>query len=576
MARGQPRATFGTIKARNLYSFITLMKIFYRLLLGAAVAAVSLSASAEAPANYYSSLTGKKEGELKTAIYNVVRNFTRVSSYSDLPRYFQTTDVYPNSRQWWDMYSDIPLYAPNFSGLNREHSFPKSWWGGSTSVGAYVDLNHLYPSEARANQAKSNYPLGTVDPANITFQNGICKVGYPVRGQGGNAQKVFEPDDRYKGDFARTYFYMVTAYQDLSWRYTYMVSQNLYPTLNQWSIDLLMEWHRADPVSQKEVDRNEAVWGFQNNRNPFIDMPELAEYLWGTKKGEPFKPGGVVVPPTGDPQLTAPTTGMELQFGQVALGQSKTAELFVHGQDLRHAIEVLLYTQDAKMFSVYTDAIPAAQASSDEGYWLKITYTPTETGTHQSRVLLSGDFEGSRGVALRGECLTPPTLSACTALPASDIMSDRYTANWTAPANEVIDYYVVTRTKYINGVPTDEELVAEDTSLEIVGFDQSDTEAYGVQSVRLGVRSPMSNIVFVSHSGINGVEVEEPFNAIGFEGFVRIICTAPHNGCTIYDIAGRAVAEVGYVEHNTEIALPTGVYFITTATHRTPVKVIVR
>ena len=69
-----------------------------------------------------------------------------------------------------------------------------------------------------------------------------------------------------------------------------MVSQNLYPTLNQWSIDLLMKWHREDPVSEKERDRNEAVFGFQNNRNPFIDRPELAEYLWGLKKAKPIPP----------------------------------------------------------------------------------------------------------------------------------------------------------------------------------------------------------------------------------------------------------------------------------------------
>ncbi len=181
----------------------------------------SVTSYADVPASYYSSLNGKKDAELKNAIYGIIHNFTRISSYQDLPKYFQTTDVYPESSRWWDMYSDIPLYAPSFSGLNREHSFPKSWWGGSTEVGAYVDLNHLYPSEMKANTAKSNFPLGTVDmSSNVSFDNGICKVGYPVNGQGGGAQKVFEPDDQYKGDFARTYFYMVTCYQDLTWKYT--------------------------------------------------------------------------------------------------------------------------------------------------------------------------------------------------------------------------------------------------------------------------------------------------------------------------------------------------------------------
>ena len=249
---------------------------------------------ADAPAGYYSSLNGKSDAELKTAIYSLVHNFTLISSYSALPSYFEKTDVYPESNRWWDMYSDIPLYAPSFRGLNREHSFPKSWWGGSTSVSAYVDLNHLYPSEMKANSAKSNYPLGEVDMANASFDNGVCYVGPGRRGQGGGASKVFEPNDEYKGDFARTYFYMVTCYQNLSWKYTYMLEQNTYPTLSPWAVTLLMKWHRADPVSQKEIDRNEAVYGIQGNRNPFIDMPELAEYLWGTKKGENFKPGGVV------------------------------------------------------------------------------------------------------------------------------------------------------------------------------------------------------------------------------------------------------------------------------------------
>lgn len=555
------------------------MKKFYRYLLLLTALMFAVAGSAEIPAGYYTSLTGKKDAELKLAVHNLVKNFTRVSSYQDLPRYFQHTDVYPESNRWWDMYSDITLYAPSFSGLNREHSFPKSWWGGSTSVGAYVDLNHLYPSEARANQAKSNYPLGTVDMTQpVKFQNGVVKVGYPVNGQGGNAASVFEPDDEYKGDFARTYFYMVTAYQDLTWNpsYCWMMSQNAYPTLNPWAVELLLEWHRSDPVSQKEVDRNNTVYGYQNNRNPFIDMPELAEYIWGARQGENFQPGGVVIPPTGDPSLLAPTVGMELQFGQIAIGSSVTSRLFVHGQDLNHAIEVLLYSGDAEMFSVGTDAIPASLACSDDGYWLNITYKPTFLGTHSSRVLLSGDFEGSRGVVLSGECLPVPVLTAPVATAPTDIEADRYTANWKAAEGEVVDYYIVTRTRYIGGNPVNEELVAEDESLVIDGFDGSDSESYSVQSVRLEVRSPMSNVIFVSHSGITGVELEQPLTARGFEGFVRLLCAAPQTGCRIYDIAGRLVVSPGTVEQNTEIALPTGIYFITTDAHRTPVKVVVR
>lgn len=241
-----------------------------------AMCIVTIVSYAAIPANYYSSLAGKKDAELKNAVSMLISKLTSVSSYSDLPRYFQTTDVYPASSRWWDMYSNIPLYAPSFKGLNREHSFPKSWWGGSTSVKAYTDLNHLYPSEAAANQAKSNYVLGEVDMSyKVTFDNGVVKVGYPLRGQGGGQTTVFEPDEEYKGDFARTYFYMATCYQDYTWtsRGTAMLQQNLYPTLQPWAYEMLLRWSREDEVSQKEIDRNDAVYRFQNNRNPFIDFP---------------------------------------------------------------------------------------------------------------------------------------------------------------------------------------------------------------------------------------------------------------------------------------------------------------
>ena len=101
--------------------------------------------------------------------------------------------------------------------------------------------------------AKSNFPLGEV--SNPSFDNGVTKVGSPKSGQGGGSYAVFEPDDRYKGDFARTYFYMACAYQHYQWRYTYMLNNSSWKTLNEWSIDLLCRWARNDAVSDKEVDR---------------------------------------------------------------------------------------------------------------------------------------------------------------------------------------------------------------------------------------------------------------------------------------------------------------------------------
>jgi len=550
-----------------------IMKRFVLLL--AVISAVT--ASAEVPMAYYRGLDGKSESELKTAAYNIIRNLTPISDYYDLPDYFEVTDVYPNSRRWWDMYSDIPLYAPSFKGLNREHSLPKSWWGGLTNVQAYTDLNHLYPSESAANMAKSNYPLGMVDRTSPTkFNNGVTTVGYPVAGQGGGAGYVFEPDDEYKGDFARTYFYMATCYQDYTWKYKYMLVNGTYPTLNQWSVDLLLKWHREDQVSQKEIDRNEAVYKFQNNRNPFIDFPELAEYIWGNRKGQIFKLDETTQP-AGDPVLITPVQDMALEFGQVALGKSVTAKMFFRGENLKSDIRVQVYQGNKELFTIPVKTIAYRNVNSSDGYWLNVTYTPTAVGTHTSRLLISGGgIDGSRGVELRGECLPVPTLTPCTATAPTDMTSTSYVANWTAPEGETIDYYVVTRTKYVGGNATTEEDIAEDTSLQIDGFDESDRESYYVQSVRLGYRSEPSNVIFVDHLGITGVDTDAPLAVVALEGAVRIICAAPQTGCRIFDVAGRLVTEVPVVSNNTDIPLPLGVYLVTTDQSRRPLKVSVR
>lgn len=216
------------------------------------------------PDGYYDGISGLKDRDLKNKLHTIV-NIGNTNSYDKLfDDSFVHTDVRPNGT-WWDMYSDkvVPVYvngAINHPGMHREHSFPKSWWGGAEND-AYTDLNHLYPADGSANMSKNNHPLGEVDTS-ISFSDyGKSKTGKPVAGQGGGDKRVFEPDDEYKGDFARTYFYMVTCYQHLTWdlKYNFMTIQGDYPTLQKWAIDLLLKWHRADPVSEKEVNRNEEV-----------------------------------------------------------------------------------------------------------------------------------------------------------------------------------------------------------------------------------------------------------------------------------------------------------------------------
>jgi hypothetical protein len=105
----------------------------------------------------------------------------------------------------------------------------------------------------------------------------------------------FEPNDIYKGDFARSYFYMVTRYENElpSWvsyeAYNVTIDGNKYPGLTSWQLSMLMKWSKNDPVSaDKEIPRNNEVAKIQKNRNPFIDYPGLEEYIWGSYKDVAF------------------------------------------------------------------------------------------------------------------------------------------------------------------------------------------------------------------------------------------------------------------------------------------------
>ena len=543
----------------------------YILFITLFMVSATVSLFAEIPSRYYSTINGKTGAELKNALSTLVYNHTQVSSYSDLPRYFQRTDVYPDSRRWWDMYSDIPLYAPSFSGLNREHAFPKSWWGGLTTVPAYTDLNHLYPSEMAANQAKSNYPLGTVSQS--TFDNGVVKIGYAVTGQGGGAARVFEPADQYKGDFARTYFYMVTCYQNLTWNknYMWMLQQNTYPTLSPWALSLLMKWHTEDPVSQKEIDRNEAIYQIQNNRNPFIDYPSLVDYIWGDKNGEPFYEENAGEP-VGDPTLITPVQDMALDFNEVAINNKSISHLYFKGEFLTGKLELVITGTDRAMFSIDTKTIESSLVNSQSGYWLSVTYTPTSTGVHNAKLIISeGGIPGSRGILLQGEGCPVPTLSTFKALPAEDITDHSYVATWEIP-NDVVDYYLVSRTRYFQGESSTEILEAETNSLVIDDYDPSVNESYNVRSVRLGYQSEPSNEIYVSHSGITNVNPDFPLGTAYMPGGVRFVCPVPHENVTIYDMQGRAVMIIDRVENNTEVELPVGVYIVTSPTLVTPLK----
>lgn len=252
------------------------------------------------PSNYYSTATANG-ALLKTQLHNIIKVHNK-RTYTNLWTDFQSTDKKYNSKVW-DMYSDKPCdstyeftFATNQCGTysaeagcyNREHSLPNSWWGGSTSDSMYTDLNTLVPTDGYVNNMRSNYTFGNVGTPNWTSTNGSKRGPCTYPGYTGSpTTNVFEPIDEYKGDFARIYFYMATRYESRisTWpandaNAADCFAGNAYPGFKTWQLNLLLEWHNNDPVSQKEINRNNAVYSIQGNRNPFIDNPEYAALIW--------------------------------------------------------------------------------------------------------------------------------------------------------------------------------------------------------------------------------------------------------------------------------------------------------
>jgi endonuclease I len=255
------------------------------------------AAIAQPPAGYYNNATGLTGATLKTALYNIIKNHT-IISYSALLNAYYTTDDKPNGKVW-DMYSDIPGGIPPYEFTfgsscgsanynegdcyNREHSFPKSWFGDVSPMNS--DIFHIYPTDYKVNNERNNFPYGEVNNPTWTSLNG-SKLG--ASSSPGYSGTVFEPIDSFKGDFARSYFYMATRYQNIiaSWQNigtaNVVLDGTSFPCFDQWFLNVLLAWSSLDPVSQKEIDRNNTIFtNFQHNRNPYIDHPEYINAIWG-------------------------------------------------------------------------------------------------------------------------------------------------------------------------------------------------------------------------------------------------------------------------------------------------------
>ncbi|WP_323787996.1 endonuclease [Psychroserpens sp.] len=297
-----------------------MMKHFYTLL----ITLITITASAQIPSGYYDHATGTGY-TLKTQLKRIINNVDdpqisntieeqhQPQSYNSLDNfnsnyerdfYYETN----GSNTILDMYSENPTgtdpytYSPgsdecgNYNGegdcYNKEHVIPQSVFSSQTPM--YSDAHHLIPADGRVNGFRGNFPFGRVDDNQLLSQSGITnptqngsKAGDNLNSgySAGYSNTVFEPIDEFKGDIARIYFYFVTRYEDqiTSWSSYDMFDGSSDKALADPFLNILVTWHQMDPVSQKEIDRNNNIYyNHQNNRNPFVDHPEYVALVWDT------------------------------------------------------------------------------------------------------------------------------------------------------------------------------------------------------------------------------------------------------------------------------------------------------
>lgn len=394
--------------------------------------ASTVAAQAAEPAGYYSSCENKSGAALLSALCKKVGPHD-VVSYNGLLTLYKTSDVYPDGTIW-DMYS-TKHWKPgttcgNYSKVgdcyNREHSFPKSWFNDAKPM--YSEAFHIYPTDGKVNGQRSNYPYGECANGTTLSSSGSVKAlgrlgdcTFP-----GYSGTVFEPDDQYKGDFARSYFYMAAAYNDqiAGWN-SKMLAGNSYPVFSSWAINLLLKWHRQDPVSQKELDRQEVVYGAQRNRNPFIDHPELAEYIWGDKKGQSWSTNI-----SADPAFLLPVDGSTVDFGVTAVNLARTKTVTIKAEGLKEAISVSV---SGSGFAAATSSIAADAAMTTDGTALTLTYTASAAGTATGTLTLTS------GTAKTTVKLTANAMTGLPVGAATDISDQSFVAHWTYIGDEDSD-----------------------------------------------------------------------------------------------------------------------------------------
>lgn len=363
---------------------------------------------AQIPSGYYTTATGTGY-TLKTQLYNIIKGHTD-NGYAGLYTTYQSSDIdnfYENDGTILDMYSEKPsttdpynytsgstqrcgTYSVEGDCYNREHIIPQSVFNSAAPM--VSDAHFITPTDGKVNGQRSNYPHGTVGTATWTSLNGSKLGSSSVSGYSGT---VFEPINEFKGDIARMYFYFATRYENTVSGYSYAMfngtSNQVFTTA---FLNLLLTWNAQDPVSAREIARNNAIYTRQNNRNPYIDHPEYVQAIWGGTTSTSDTQA-----PTTPANLVATTTATSVTLNWTA----STDNVAVTGYNvyMNNTLKTTVTSSTATItgltastaYSFYVNAKDAASNASASSN--TVSATTNSSGGTATELLFSEYIEGS-------------------------------------------------------------------------------------------------------------------------------------------------------------------------------------
>lgn len=455
-------------------------------------------AYSQIPSNYYDSANGLSGYALKTQLKNIVTSghTYNASSYDNLFTAYASTDrdyYYENDGSLLDIYSENPTGSEtsynipndecggNITGegqcYNREHLFPQGFFNNSDALPMVSDIHTVVPTDGFVNNGRSNYPFGIVSNTNTSYANG-SKWG--TGNNYGYTNRVFEPIDEFKGDIARALLYFAVRYED-NWNDNGWEAPDASPynplngTSDQfyetWFINTMLDWHAADPVSQRELDRNDEAYNFQGNANPFVNHPEYAALIWNPVPDTqaPSDPTNLVASNPTDNSINLSWTASTDNVSVTSY------DIYQSGVNLYNTVTTSFVVTGLSANTNYCFTVRANDGSGNtSGFSNQACENTSDNGSQTTDLFISEYVEGSvtnKAIEIANFTGGPISLSNYTLKLATN--SNNFSTTYTFPNSPTIangDVFVVANSGLNSGCQSEQD----DVNNSITGFNGND------------------------------------------------------------------------------------------------------